>query len=307
MKHKLLIFLFPLMFAAYSYAQQIDILRGMVTDAQGKPLQGVLLSVPQADLADIETDAQGVFMIGTSAAKGVKKDETLVLVFHSNEYRIVGDDKEKDLVFDPMNNVISVKTAARAKTTGIRVQMERKENVLAVTQARNTPNPEKNFEVQIASLATNNPDAEKYYETALKMPVNKHYRDGKLILTVPANSEAEARTLQAQINAKKIKGINGAFLVAVESVLNTQYYRIQLKASPTPISEAEKKAFNAKLALHHSYLVEVITEAEDFKYKYYVADIFGEKNTAIRFQKQLAKVGLKSFVHTYNRILVSEQ
>lgn len=305
MKHTLFIFL--LHFVALAYSQEIDILRGMATNAEGKPIQGLLISVPQANLADIETDAQGVFMIGTSAATGVKKDETLVLVFHSNEYRIVADEKEKDLIFDPMNNVISVKAAARAKKTGIRVKMEAKENVVSITQARATPNPTQHFEVQIASLTTDNPNAEKYYETALKMPVTKRYKDGKVVLTVPANNEAEARLLQAKINKQKIKGIDKAFLVAVEAVENAQYYRIQLKASPNPISEEEKKAINYKLALYHSYLVEVITDAEDFKYKYYVADIFGEKNTAIRFQKQIAKNGLKGFIYEYQLMPVSKK
>lgn len=289
------------------FAQEVDILKGIVTDTKGKPLQGMLISVPQADLADIETDIQGFFMIGTSASKGVKSDETLVLVFHSNEYRIVADAQEKNLSFDPMNNVVSVKAAARAKDTGIHLRMERKENVVSITQARNTPNPEKQYEVQIASLNTDNPNAEKYYETALKMPVNKRYKDGKLVLTIYAQNETDARKIQAQVNKQKIKGIDHAFLVAVEAVENANYYRIQLKASPNPISEAEKKTFNSKLALYHSYIVEVVTEADDYKYKYYVADIFGEKNTAVRFQKQIAKVGLKGFIYEYQMMPVSKK
>lgn len=350
MKQVLFIFCIYLSFSLFG---QQDILRGMITDTKGQPIKGVLISVPQADLSNIETDQQGFFRIVSSSNKGLGSDETVVLIFHSNDYRIVPDPMERALVYDQMNNVVSVKAPARQRENGIRIQMEGKENSAPIVDTRksftppipspipptptfptpaqtsSSPSALTNYEVQIASLSIDNPKAHAYYQSALNMPVNKRYKDSRIVFTVSANSEQEAKRLQAIINSKKIKGIDRAFLVAVTATgagvpmwagtatgtgsigaevpsgagattaENTSYYRIQLKATDRQMFESEKRVFNAKLALYHTFIVEEITPGEALSYKYFVADVFGDRANAAKLQKQLEKIGVKSFIQAY--------
>lgn len=274
-----------------------DVFTIYVSDAKNHALENIYIVAPQVFAGDLFTNSKGLLDIATDASETLKKDDELILTFHSNAYTLAAK-QDPSITVNLRQNSLIIPTSARKKGK-IHVIMEIKEQIVPLEAARLTPEVVQSVAVQIACLKEDNSAAEAYYEEKLKMDVSKHYKGGRVVYTVAAATPDGAEQLEKQIDKMKIKGIDNAFVVAIEKNEKREVYRVQVASSYQPLDLKTREALSAKLNKAKTTLIEYVSPEEKFKFKYLTTEYYQNEASAKSAANKLAKVGIKAYPVSY--------
>jgi len=260
----------------------------LVVDKAQKPLENIYIVAPQVFDGELFTNEQGILELATTANENFNVYDEVELHLHSNEYTIIAE-QGKNLTVDVRKNIVWVRLEGR-KEGRVTLVMDTKEQIVPITAARITPEVVEQIAVQIACMKNESEVTEQYFETQLKMEVSKHYKGGRVVYTVDAASPDAASALQKEINSKKIKGIDHAFVVAVERAEKRELYRLQVAAAYQPMAFSARDVLSAKLSKAKTAMTEYIAPNEKFKFKYLTTEFYKDEASAAAAAKKLRKI-----------------
>lgn len=286
-----------LILGALSMQAQGDKLSIKVVDIQQKPLENIYIVAPQVFDGELFTNEEGMLELPTTSTESFNVYDDVQLDLHSNEYTLTAT-QSPEIRVDVRKNQVWVTVMGRKKGS-VTIVMDAKEQIVPIADARLTPEVVEGIAVQIACMKNESEATEQYFESKLKMEVNKHYKGGRVVYTVNATSPDEALALQKIINAQKIKGIDHAFIVAIEKAEKREVYRLQVAASYEPLALSVRDVLNSKLNKAKTSMTEYIAPNEKFKFKYLTTEFYKDEASATAAAKKLEKLGIKAFVVSY--------
>jgi hypothetical protein len=286
-----------LLLGALSIQAQGDKLSIKVVDIQQKPLENIYIVAPQVFDGELFTNEQGMLVLPTTSTESFNVYDDVQLDLHSNEYTIAAT-QSPEIRVDVRKNQAYVSVMGRKKGS-VTIVMEVKEQIVPITDARLTPEVVERIAVQIACMKNESAATEQYFESQLNMEVSKHYKGGRVIYAIDATTPDEALALQKTINAQKIKGIDHAFIVAIEKAEKREVYRLQVAASYEPLALSVREVLNSKLYKAKTAMTEYIAPNEKFTFKYLTTEFYKDEASATAAAKKLEKFGIKAFVVSY--------